>query len=663
MSGELFEALNLQLESDLNVDQNFVFYKRAYGRIPPRESVPTYFCCFELKREPAPEISSMGIIKDGSISGNLPSSSQAFAVNYPGYPSSIERAVETLGGTQGIVKVRTQQSNKLELYFRPGDPYSHPAFGELRSCNNFLLKISKKKFRNAQTTEYGNQVSEHSADRINFKQNISRDKLTETEQQINQPECESTAACAELEVQLPRQVQQELSADIVAQVSEAYHFHGMVDYQHVLAVHADVAQRRKRKWAEVEPQFEKGGLMDVDQEDLMMLVPPLFSIKDVPEKVALKPSADLSSKKKQEGVVQHRWEMEIEPSLAIDFNIKDILIPKKVNWEKYIARDSDQWKWQTAVCELFDERPIWVKDSLAERLLDRGLTFKSDMLRRLLFRAAYYFSNGPFLRFWIRKGYDPRRDPESRIYQRIDFRVPPSLRSYDGANVASGSKHRWEGICAFRVFPYKSQNSLQLFELKDDYIQQEIRKLSSQTTCSLATGWFSSRVIDSLRLCVAVRFLSVYPKDGAESLLRSVSNRFEKSKRMHIYMKDTIVDEEGQQPNKVLDNESKEPNDDGEDEEDEDDENEDDNLGEEMDADEPFDLVSQERNFSLQPSTYAENENVSRVYLQELFGSFPFGVDHQQEDADAVADAHLTAGEYQIYDQYSDDNHSEDDDY
>ncbi|KAL2507180.1 Transcription factor IIIC [Forsythia ovata] len=615
------------------------------------------------KREPSPEISCMGIIKDGSISGNLPSSSQAFAVNYPGYPSSIERAVETLGGTQGIVKVRTQQSNKLELYFRPGDPYSHPAFGELRPCNNFLLKISKKKFRNAQTTEYRNGVSEHSADRIIFKQNISRDKSTETVQQINQPECESTAASAELEVQLPRQVQLELSADIVSQVSEAYHFHGMVDYQHVLAVHADVARRRKRKWAEVEPQFEKGGLMDVDQEDLMILVPPLFSIKDVPEKVALKPSVDLSSKKKQEGVVQHRWEMEIEPSLAIDFNIKDILIPKKVNWEKYIAQESDQWKWQTAVCELFDERPIWVKDSLAERLLDRGLTFKSDMLRRLLFRAAYYFSNGPFLRFWIRKGYDPRRDPESRIYQRIDFRVPPSLRSYGDANVASGSKHRWEDTCAFRVFPFKFQTSLQLFELKDDYIQQEIRKLPSQTTCSLATGWFSSRVTDSLRLCVAVRFLSVYPKDGAESLLRSVSNRFEKSKRMHIYMKDTRVDEEGKQPNKVLDNESKEPNDDGEDEEDEDDENEDDNLGEEMDADEPYDLVSQERNFSLQPCTYAENENVSRVYLQELFGSFPFGVDHPQEDADDVADAHLTAGEYQIYDQYSDDNHSEDDDY
>ena len=30
---------------------------------------------------------------------------------------------------------------------------------------------------------------------------------------------------------------------------------GMVDYQHVLPVHADVARRKKRSWAEVEPHL------------------------------------------------------------------------------------------------------------------------------------------------------------------------------------------------------------------------------------------------------------------------------------------------------------------------------------------------------------------------------------------------------------------------
>lgn len=46
----------------------------------------------------------MGVIKDGSISGNFPST-KVFAVNYPGYPSSTDCALVTLGGPEGIAKV------------------------------------------------------------------------------------------------------------------------------------------------------------------------------------------------------------------------------------------------------------------------------------------------------------------------------------------------------------------------------------------------------------------------------------------------------------------------------------------------------------------------------------------------------------------------------
>ncbi|KAK1429608.1 hypothetical protein QVD17_11822 [Tagetes erecta] len=44
----------------------------------------------------------MGVIKDRSISGVLPSN-KVFAVNYPGYASSIERALVTLSGTQEML--------------------------------------------------------------------------------------------------------------------------------------------------------------------------------------------------------------------------------------------------------------------------------------------------------------------------------------------------------------------------------------------------------------------------------------------------------------------------------------------------------------------------------------------------------------------------------
>ncbi|PPE02926.1 hypothetical protein GOBAR_DD00048 [Gossypium barbadense] len=524
----------------------------------------------------------MGVIKEGRVSGTLPKD-EAFAVHYPGYPKTTSRAIQTLGGTEGILKAnlilpflaRISQSNRLELHFRPEDPYSHPAFGELSPCNNLLLKISKKKCSNRQTAEAS-----------------------------------------------------------------------MADYQHVLPVHANAARKRKGNWVEAEETSfgeafmviastcscseimlclislftfvncltEKGGFMDVDQEDVMMILPPLFSPKDMPENVVLRPSTILSSKKNQEVAVHYSAQVDLEPGLAIDFNIKDILlisfylsagfifcfpilkvnmllvftsywlyillhliltfftlkkifyddsVPKNVNWEEHITQGSEQWEWQMTVSKLFEERPIWPKESVTERLLQKGLKFSHLVLKRLLLGVAYYFSNGPFRRFWIRKGYDPRKDPESRMmltsafsftrYQRTDFRVPEPLRNYADANVANNLTHKWGDLCSFQVFPYKFQMILQLFELDDDYIQQEIRKPPKLETCDPKTGWFSECVLDCLRLRVAVRFLSVYPKTGAESILKSCSNEFEKLKRSCLY-KDVFNShqEEHQQTNKAV---------------------------------------------------------------------------------------------------------------
>ncbi|KAL2922454.1 putative cytochrome P450 4e1, partial [Bienertia sinuspersici] len=169
-------------------------------------------------------------------------------------------------------------------------------------------------------------------------------------------------------------------------------------------------------------------------------------------------------------------------------------------------------------------------------------------------------------------------------------------------------KHKWEDLCAFRVFPYKCQTYFQLAELDDDHIQKEIQKPPLLTVCTCSTGWFTSYALDSLRLRVAVRFISVYPQQGAESLLKSVSERFEKSKKMRLQVNSLKPGEEGESQD-----------------------------GEEAD-------------FTLQNDL--GTENISRNYLQELFESFPStGAPNQQLDADI--------GEYQIYEQDSDENYSD----
>ncbi|KAL2348666.1 hypothetical protein Fmac_002666 [Flemingia macrophylla] len=554
----------------------------------------------------------MGVIKDGTFSGVLPDP-QGFLVHYPAYPSSISRAVDTLGGIQGILKARGSQPNRLELRFRPEDPYSHPAFGELRPTSNLLLKISKRK-----------------PPHVDDAEDCSSSGVKNGEQG-NQPESVSDQEGS-------------LCADIVARIPEAYFFDGMADYQHVIPVHADVARRKKRNWSELEEQhFDKGGFIDLDHEDVMIIVPPLFAPKDMPENLVLRPSTMLNSKKKPEEILQHPFEMGMEPVLAIDYEIKEI--PKKVNWEEYVPRDSDQWESQMFLSRMFDERPIWPKYSLTERLTDKGLSFSHGMLRRLLSRISYYFSSGPFLRFWIKKGYDPRKDPDSRVYQRIDYRVPVPLRSYCDAHTACRSKHRWEDICAFRAFPYKFQTSLQLFELVDDYIQSEINKPPSQATCTFANGWFSQHVINCIRQRLMVRFLLIFPKPGAENLLRAATSRFEKLKRECIRNVMKLDGVESQQVNLGL--EENEELDNAEDEEEAAEGND-----SEEEWEEELDLVADDE--MPLPSSDISMGNISRNHLQELFGSF-----HPNEvDGDQVL-ANGSDEEYHIYEEDSEDNYSD----
>ncbi|XP_074309189.1 uncharacterized protein LOC141643783 [Silene latifolia] len=558
---------------------------------------------------------TMGVIEDGTIKGKLPSE-EVFAVHYPGYPSSMSLAVETLGGLDVIAKAHNSEANKLELRFRPGDPFSHPAFGHIRPCNSLLLKISKRN--------------------VGDNQNDSCQSKT----------CDSTCNLVQSGCSVSV-----LSADIVARVQEAYHFNGMVDYQHVIPVHANAG-----RMSEMKGPVDTENFGDVDDDCPMILVPPLFSPKDVPENIVLRPSTTLSSKKKQEGVVQHRWEMEIEPCLAIDFNISEI--PKNVNWEQYIPKDSEQWKLQMAVSKFFAERPIWPRNSIFERLGNMGLKVGDHTLRRLLFRSAYYFGSGPFHRFWIRKGYDPRKDPESRIYQRMIFRVPPPLRGY--CDATKGLKHKWEDMCAFRVFPYKCQTYFQLFELVDDYIQEEIPRFPYLAVCSRSTGWFSSSALDNIRLRVALRFISVYPQGGAETFVKSISDKFEKSKNQRFVVIEPKLGEDresvvNQEPSREEDK-SEDINDDEVDEEDEEESDFEDEVVDEMDLDDPTYLDGADPDFSLQSCSNLGAENISKSYLQELFGSFPTaeGAPNQLHGVDSEA-------EYQIYEQDSDGNNSDDD--
>ncbi|KAI4340052.1 hypothetical protein MLD38_024926 [Melastoma candidum] len=335
-----------------------------------------------------------------------------------------------------------------------------------------------------------------------------------------------------------------------------------------------------------------------------------------------------------------------------------------------MPQGSEDWEKQMALAKLFEKRPIWPKRSLNDKLLAMGFNLGSLMPKRscrLLVNVAYYFNNGPFLKFWIRKGYDPRKDPESRMYQGIDFRVPQQLQSYCESAETSKSDCRWEDICAFRIFPQKCHLSLQLFELTDDYIQEEIKNSPLQQSCTFKNGWFVDHVLDRIRQRAMMRFLSVFPQPGAEGLLKQASERFEKLKRVQLrhtplrqqkFQQDTEDTQEEEEEEEEEDIESDndiegaEAADDGE---------------EEIDADDVFDQEA-DAGDPLELNSYTGADSISRTYLQELFGSFPgtkgVGQELDMKNLEEEVEGDEEEGEdgeYEIYEQDSDGSYSDED--
>ncbi|KAM0911798.1 hypothetical protein ACQ4PT_013224 [Festuca glaucescens] len=555
--------------------------------------------------EEAPQSSST--IKDGTVNGTLPEA-EAFAVHYPGYPSSPARAAHTLGGLPAITKVRSYKSPpapaapRLELRFRPEDPYCHPASAEHRASTGLLLRLSRPK-----------------------------------------------GGCAP-----PR-------AEVVARVHSGYHFQGMADFQHVVPVHAAEVRKRKRlDRPNVKDDLgsDKAGDLETEDGDVMMLVPPLFSIKDTPTNIALLPSSNALSKSMQRGVVQHRWEMDIEPTIALPFNIQDILYlalfhqVRKINWEDHIPKNSSEWDWQMAVCKLFDERPVWPRQSLYERLLDDGVQVSTGQFKSLLFKAGYYFSTGPFGKFWIRKEYDPRKDPESRIYQRIDFRMPLELRNLQKKKNYGSEK--WSDMCKLERMPSKSFIFLQLFELKDDFIQAEIRKPSHQSTCSRSTGWFSQPMIETLRLQLSIRFLSLCPNEDAKNILRTNHERIERTKKQEVFCRSGKLKERKDvdeapgihaRSEDQVDTNNSDSEDDDEDKE-------------ESDGYDSPSMAEDVPDFTLHGS-YTLGEGLSTGYLEEVLRNFPLNEHGQDKLGDARNNAEASDGEFEIFEQPSDDEDSD----
>ncbi|KAI8909002.1 RNA polymerase III transcription factor IIIC subunit-domain-containing protein [Gorgonomyces haynaldii] len=127
---------------------------------------------------------------------------------------------------------------------------------------------------------------------------------------------------------------------------------------------------------------------------------------------------------------------------------------------------------------LFEERPIWTRQSLKERIGDSVLLYS---LTRALRYISYYNEDGPWRQAWTVFGVDPRKEKSLRIYQTVDFRS--NMKPDDDEQ----DKTRTSGI-------------VQLVDIQDPSLKKLVHSLvGTNTFCDEKFGWYAQDTIHDIR--------------------------------------------------------------------------------------------------------------------------------------------------------------------
>ena len=145
------------------------------------------------------------------------------------------------------------------------------------------------------------------------------------------------------------------------------------------------------------------------------LPPAAFSRMDSIQQFSLKPDV---TKDDEPCVIGKTRKRRAGFSNFISFNAPDVPTSPPKGIETALKVKFLQSSHIEKMRDYFKERPIWSKTALMY-----VSKFSNEQMKVLLPAVAYYFVTGPWRITWVRLGYDPRKDPEARKYQILDYRL------------------------------------------------------------------------------------------------------------------------------------------------------------------------------------------------------------------------------------------------
>lgn len=297
-------------------------------------------------------------------------------VAYPGIVKNEEKMLETLGGIESITQAMTTRNRRLELRFRPDDIYARPTYGDKQSEISFLLKVKVKR----------KKKSVSSPSLLEENTNASKDVI-----------CEPS---------------------FIGRVETIFKFTNLCDFQYLpVAKTEDGAM--KNIYRDLMPEdFPTSEWFQLPMSHF--LPPAIYSRTDTIQSYFFrqeKPNGDIPEA--QRNIIGRTRRRRSGYAIFVTFDVPSVPCKPRPSALKYLELKFLAMDHYEKIKQCFERRPIWSKTALIYET-----KYSIDKIKYLLPSVAYHFVTGPFRVMWVRIGYDPRKDPSSRIYQTLDYRIP-----------------------------------------------------------------------------------------------------------------------------------------------------------------------------------------------------------------------------------------------
>ncbi|KAF7331916.1 hypothetical protein MKEN_00071900 [Mycena kentingensis (nom. inval.)] len=458
----------------------------------------------------------------------LPRNTLFYSVEYPGYLkdlSSVPIAVKNLGGQAALdaafkrTASKSEAQTTLELKLRPNNPFAHPISGEVVPTTNLVLKVVKRKRKNRMELDDG-IIGEYTAEIVGTTSKTVRFRSMadfQYQPDMNDPVSKLRVAMDNLDVDAIR------SYTIPPEKAD-YMVPATQDTS--LDTNIDPALTGV-------PQPEPNPEQPM-RSNLRLFPPPLFSRQGFPQSYQFKAnpaSIETSVVNEETGeerkrlINKMRWKG-YGPA-AITFT--DRLVPEKPPQSVQDARSQVNDALCKKLLGLFEERPVWTRAALFNHItaLEARDVINSKLL---LGTVCYVFTDGPWRDTLVKFGYDPRKDPGARFYQRLYFRnanhpiVKPSVASRRqertvanmdnwAAAIEDGSErdlerrksHMFDGKTLT-----KETAAFQMCDIVDPMLKEMIEQDDDlREACDERDGWYSNAHLERIKTVLRHKFFSV----------------------------------------------------------------------------------------------------------------------------------------------------------